>query len=745
MFSSTRFHRVAAVFAVGVLAGVAVEAHAQTEPRPERRGRKYRVRIDSAPQRAAIYLDDEKYGIVGYTPWEGRLQKGDWKIIVKLDGYETATRVVRIKRSRRTQEFFLPLVKKEVPAKLDVIAAADNNTFGAEVWVDGQLQGNVPVVLNVKEGRHLVEIKKAEFQDYSQWVDVKEGERVTIAPVLKPVKKEPQKGSVLVDADVQDAEVYIDGQLWRDKTPTLVPDIPEGPHVVEVRKEPAMPWKQTVVVKAGQTVKVNAELQATIGGPGGSIRVLSSAPKAEVWVDGTRVGEVPIDVKDLKPGEHVIEVRAPGFLPRTERVEVSAGSAAILQMDLQPEAGPSDAGTLKVVSPVPDAAVSIDGARIGPVPQTKEVSAGEHFVRVEKKGYRTFEQKVRVEAGQEVVVTADLKAAGEIRVLSNPSGAAVSLDGEVVGKTPFTIPEVSVGEHVIAISRDGYYQFEKLVNIEGGKREVINATLKQIDLGPTEEELLRERRSRSSFGARTLMREKPTFDASVGYPHFLGIRFTIGVGQLKGFGLDAGIGVQTFFQRTDLSVHTRIQLLDRSPVSVGAFATAGYGTRFDRSQRDSYFIDAGGMLSLTAIGRLTITGRLYLSAWTDRFCPPLATAPQFEARSEPTDLCKAYLEKVDGMDYFSDVATLSDERFNRINQLLDDDGDDRKIFERNGGIRLMIALIVEYAVNERINVWGMLDGTPSRSERPAYTDAFNDFLLKDDNGVYFRSGITYKF
>ena len=59
--------RLCLFLAFGMVLSTAWDAQAQQVPRPTKKGRKYKVRIDSAPQQAAIYLDDEKYGIVGYT------------------------------------------------------------------------------------------------------------------------------------------------------------------------------------------------------------------------------------------------------------------------------------------------------------------------------------------------------------------------------------------------------------------------------------------------------------------------------------------------------------------------------------------------------------------------------------------------------------------------------------------------------------------------------------------------------
>src|SRR4051812_26870932 len=103
-----------------LLVGLVSESFAQTAPRPTRKGRKYTVRIDSAPQQAAIYLDDKAYGIFGYTPWSGKLVKGDYKLIIELQGYKPMERMVRVEKPN--QEFFQPLEKQILPGTIDVQA-----------------------------------------------------------------------------------------------------------------------------------------------------------------------------------------------------------------------------------------------------------------------------------------------------------------------------------------------------------------------------------------------------------------------------------------------------------------------------------------------------------------------------------------------------------------------------------------------------------------------------------------------
>ncbi len=721
--------RLSIFLCVVLLTGTALEAQAQQEPRPTRRGRKYKVRIDSAPQQAAIYLEDEKYGIVGYTPWSGRLQKGNWKVIIKKDGYEPTTRNIVVKRSGRTQETFLPMVKKEQPAILEVRADADRNAFNSEVWVDGQLQGTIPVTLKLKEGRHLVEIKKSEFEVFTQWVSVKEGERLSVVPVLKPLKV-VLLGSILVSADVAGAEVMLDGNKQKGTTPMMISDITAGPHVIEVTKSPALPWRQTIQVEGKKTTKVIAQLKATVNGQGGNIRVLSNVEAASVFLDGEAKGAVPLDLKNVKPGEHVVEIRSAGFVSREERVTVAAGSALILKLDLQADGAVAVVGTVRVVSPIPEAAVYIDGESVGPVPQEKQLATGDHFIVVSKPGFKSFEKKLVVEEGKVITVTAELKSVGGLRFLSNPGGAQVMMDGQAIGATPMVDEEVASGEHIITISLDGYLDFETSVKVEGGKMKVVNAVLEKIETGPTDQEVAREQRSLSSFGALALPAGRSTIDASMGYPYFFSGGITVGAGKLGGMPFDAGVDLRTYFARTDLALKARLTIVESNPFSFGAYGTAGFGGElFGDTERKTAFADLGLQGSLTGLGAVTITGKSYLNLWSDRHCPEVVNGA-FDSESDPVESCIKYLD-----------GSIDPAAKTRIDKALGEG----EIFNRDNGARFMVAFVVEIALKQRWNVWMQFETGIFEKDRAAFMDDLYAPMLQDDPKGYIRTGATYKF
>lgn len=693
-------------------------------------GTKYSVKVESAPPGATVYFND-KSCMAGQTPWTGKIKSGEVTILVELAGYEPAQRTVKIIRSRKTQEFFLPLVKKAEPPRIDVKADADpKGVAGAQVWLDGEMKGQAPITVTVTEGRHLLQLKKDGYETYETWISATNNNTSTLLPQLKEIAK-PKFGTIVVEADVADAEVYIDGNKHPDNTPALVSNVIEGLHVVEVRKAPSLPWKQTVQVKANETTKVRADLQSTMHGGVGVVRVLSDAPGARAYLDGTDMGPVPVDIKDVKAGDHIVQVKAPGMQTGEKTVKVAAGSSQIVKFDLNADT-PADHGTLKVVSMVPEAQVFIDGAAVGKVPQEKKLAAGEHPVVVRLEGYKQFEQKVRVEPGQTVTVQATLKPVGRLRILSTPASAEVIINGLPAGKTPLD-QEVEVGETVVRIEMPGFQPFEQTLTIEGGKTQTLSRELAVAGL--SEAELAAQQRGLSSFGARTLPRGRSTVDFAAGYPYFLTAKINVGAGKIANkFGFDAGVGVRTFLARNELGLGGRMMLADNYPFSAGVFTDIWWGSKLlDDSRRNGFTWNVGAAASLTALSHVTITGRLYANIWSDRHCPELKGDGNFDG--DPIDVCREYKD-----------GTLDATKRMRINQLTTGDENEAWDFaSRETGIRMMASVIAEIAIQQRWNFFGILEGAPFQQERALFTNEFAGPMFETDYNLYLQLGTTYKF
>lgn len=125
---------------------------------------------------------------------------------------------------------------------------------------------------------------------------------------------------------------------------------------------------------------------------------------------------------------------------------------------------------LEVTSSVTGATVLLDDQVVGETPlKNKAVQAKSATVTVRKLGFLEFKQKVSVKAGETTKVTADLLPfAGVIHVTSNMSGAAVAVDGKIVGNVPLDY-EVKIGTRQITVTVSGYQPFQQTIRANPGE------------------------------------------------------------------------------------------------------------------------------------------------------------------------------------------------------------------------------------------------------------------------------------
>jgi len=112
-----------------------------------------------------------------------------------------------------------------------------------------------------------------------------------------------------------------------------------------------------------------------------------------------------------------------------------------------------EVGTLRVESARPDELVTVDGVPHGRAPVTVSVPAGRHRIEVGRAGQMRAHD-VEVAAGRETFLQAagpELKAAGSIRVSTDPPGAEVLVDGMLQGTAPLTIDNLAEGAHTLLV------------------------------------------------------------------------------------------------------------------------------------------------------------------------------------------------------------------------------------------------------------------------------------------------------
>lgn len=133
---------------------------------------------------------------------------------------------------------------------------------------------------------------------------------------------------------------------------------------------------------------------------------------------------------------------------------------------------------ISIMSTPSEATVFLGSKEVGKTPyEAKNLEVREYFIKIEK-GEATWQGKVNLTAGTVTVINRDIakdliSSAGEIitlaegkglTVISDPGNADAEIDGKLAGKTP-TIADVEAGDHMILVSRKGYFNRSIRVNL----------------------------------------------------------------------------------------------------------------------------------------------------------------------------------------------------------------------------------------------------------------------------------------
>jgi serine/threonine-protein kinase len=162
-----------------------------------------------------------------------------------------------------------------------------------------------------------------------------------------------------------------------------------------------------------------------------TFRVEAEPPGARVWVDDADVGPAPVLIP-VPGGRHRVRVAIEGYAPAELSLDITAGTAPPpLRFVLEPVTV-----RLSVTSEPAGATVRVDGKSIGMAPlPAAVVPPGRHDVRVEKKGYASYAQRIDGAAGETVEINARLarlSAAPQPLPLPSPSPQWIPYEGALV-------------------------------------------------------------------------------------------------------------------------------------------------------------------------------------------------------------------------------------------------------------------------------------------------------------------------
>ena len=196
---------------------------------------------------------------------------------------------------------------------------------------------------------------------------------------------------------------------------------------------------------------------------------------AAVSVDGARLGNTPLEGVEISPGEHRISVEANRYAPASLDVEVRGlGERQTIDVELSPLWAAVSIGSIPA-----GARVLLDGVFIGETPLDAEILEGSYELTLERSGYDGVSSDLKVVANQAqrlpefTLVESD----GLLVVESEPSGATVTVAGQFGGRTPVKLSLAPRRDHTLKISKVGFENLERQVNVEPASSGRLSVTL----------------------------------------------------------------------------------------------------------------------------------------------------------------------------------------------------------------------------------------------------------------------------
>ena len=252
-----------------------------------------------------------------------------------------------------------------------------------------------------------------------------------------------------------------------DKNTSL--QLPAGNHLLEVSEPGCVTFYRRAVLKPGKKHRLKPEMQKIVS----SVLIESIPVGANVSVNGSVKGTTPLVIRDLPVGTHKAHIQMPGYATREiSWVIKDARPLPKLKVSLE-----SNTTKLTIRSVPAGANVLVDDVPVGTTPFEGGFETGLHLVKLVKSGYVEHIDQINLERSTPVKKTYTLRARpGILKIVSNPAGASVSINGEKRGNAPLTM-ELDAGKYSMQVSMEGFDPAVRNITVAPAQDEEMTVNL----------------------------------------------------------------------------------------------------------------------------------------------------------------------------------------------------------------------------------------------------------------------------
>ncbi len=190
----------------------------------------------------------------------------------------------------------------------------------------------------------------------------------------------------------------------------------------------------------------------------GVLEISSIPTGAEVFIDNQRQGTTPFQL-EMDPGSYSVRLAYPEYQGKSEIVQVMPGEATMRVFDLAPSF------IIQVPANPAEAKVKIDGKFQGKTPLNIPWDKASVLLQIEKDGWSSWEERVDLEPGTNVIEYSLNREEFRIRIRTTPAGARVFLDNRDLGPSPVS-RSVGPGSHELRLEKEGFRTEVKTIRVQ---------------------------------------------------------------------------------------------------------------------------------------------------------------------------------------------------------------------------------------------------------------------------------------
>jgi formylglycine-generating enzyme required for sulfatase activity len=276
--------------------------------------------FDSTPEGATILIDGET---LGSTPLKDiSVAAGEHEMRVLAERYLPYRQAIEVTGMGEVQTYDLELE----PAWANIAIAS--TPVGASVYVDGEMVGVTPALLEILQGDHLISLKLPLYRSWEQSLSVSAG----VHQNLEPVVLQPADGTLHLSSVPSRASVTLDGE-YQGQTPLVLELSPAIDHRIAVFKPGHSNANRSLSLEPEEQRHLQVKLKPRLG----EVLIQVQPAGATILIDGKRMGSGTQTLK-LPAFEQTLEVALEGYRSQRRRFTPRQGLNQIIKVSLLTEA-----------------------------------------------------------------------------------------------------------------------------------------------------------------------------------------------------------------------------------------------------------------------------------------------------------------------------------------------------------------------------------------------------------------------